>query len=226
SGCGLAGPNAVLVVNQTAYWITQDFQIYAWQVGAPPTPLACPIHAEFKNNMVAGQVDKVIACSINAFSEVWFFYPDARDGNENTRYIALSLVQAGLPWFRGELPRTAAIDSGPALYPLFVDADGRGYWHESGHTADGNPLEAHITSSDIYLDEGERRVLVRGIWPDFEGQKGDVRLAIDFKDYPQSAARTRGPYLLPAGREKKDFLGEGRIAAVTFRSLAAPSFWR
>src|SRR5690606_7460785 len=123
SGCGLAGPNAVLVVNQTADWITPDFQIYAWQVGAPPTPLACPIHAEFKNNMVAGQVDKVIACSINAFSEVWFFYPDARDGNENTRYIALSLVQAGLPWFRGQLPRTAAIDSGPAPYPLFVDAD-------------------------------------------------------------------------------------------------------
>jgi hypothetical protein len=226
SGCGLVGPNAVVVINQTAYWITPDFQIYAWQIGAPPTPLRCPIQTDFKNNMVGGQVEKVVACSINAFSEVWFFYPDARDGIENTRYIAVSLAHEGLPWFRGELPRTAAIDSGPTPYPLFADAQGRGYWHENGHTAAGNPFEAYITTSDMYLDEAENRVLARGIWPDFEGQEGEVTLAIDFRDYPQSTARTKGPYTLSVGRERKDFLAEGRIASLTFWSLAAPSFWR
>jgi hypothetical protein len=230
SGCGLAGPNAVVIVNQTAYWVTPDFQFYAWQIGAPPSALQCPILKEFKDNVVGPQVEKVAAVSVGQFSELWFFYPDARDGIENTRYVAFGTIAdpstGALPWFRGQLPRTAAIDAGPTPYPLFAAFDGAVYWQENGQSADGEPLAAFITTSDLYLDEAERRVKVRGVWPDFEGQIGEVSLALALKDYPQSNARQKGPYALAAGQERRAFLAEGRVVSLTFASLAAPSFWR
>jgi hypothetical protein len=230
SGCGLAGPNAVVIVNQTAYWVTPDFQFYAWQIGAPPSALQCPILKEFKDNIVGLQVEKVIAVSVGQFSELWFFYPDSRDGVENTRYVAFSTIADGttgaLPWFRGQLARTAAIDAGPTQYPLFVAFDGTAYWHENGHSANELPITAFIKTSDLYLDEAERRVLARGIWPDFEGQIGEVSLSLEAKDYPQSTARQKGPYALPTGMPRRQFLAEGRVFTVTFSSDATPSFWR
>jgi hypothetical protein len=222
--CGLLGPNAVTVSNGVAYWLTPDLTPYGWQLGSPPAPLKFPIRNEFVQNFEAGQAEKAVACSNSMFGEVWFFYPDSRDGIENSRYVAVS-TQDGA-WFRGILGRTAATDAGPTPNPLWVDYSGNVYWHESGNSANGGNISWYIQSSAQYLDEAQRRVLIRGIWPDFENQQGTVSLNVSYRAYPQATDRTKGPYALAVMAEKRDFLADGRIASVRFSGSSAPAFVR
>lgn len=222
--CGLLGPNAVTVINGTAYWMTPDLTPYQWSLGSPPSPVNCPIRDEMVANFEIGQAEKAVACSNGRFGEVWFFYPDSRDGLENSRYIASSVYDGA--WFRGELARTAATDAGPTAYPLWVDYAGNCYWHESGTSANGGEISWYIESSAQYIDEAQGRVLIRGIWPDFENQQGTVSLTVKYRAYPQAVERSKGPYALSAGVSKRDFLADGRIAALRFSGSSAPAFVR
>ena len=219
--CGLLGPHAVTVVNGTAYWLTPDLTPYQWSLGGAPTPIPCPIRNEFVANFEIGQAEKAVACSNGRFGEVWFFYPDSRDGIENSRYIALSLYDGA--WFRGHLARTAAVDAGPTANPLWVTYSGDCYWHETGNSANGSEIAWHIETSAQYLNDAQDRVLIRGIWPDFEDQQGTVSLTIKYRAYPQAAERTKGPYSLTVGTSKRDFLADGRIAALRFSGSSAPA---
>ena len=72
----------------------------------------------------------------------------------------------------------------------------------SWKAADGVALSWFVESSSQYLGEGERRTLLRGVWPDFEAQQGDVSLSVKTRAYPQGADTTKGPFTLPVGREK------------------------
>lgn len=224
NNCGLAAPNAFTVINQAAYWLTPDLQFYSYQVGFPPAPIPCPIRNDFKDNLDYDQIDKVVSTSITEFGEVWFLYPDARDGNENSRFVAVNLSDN--TWFRGTLERTAAIDSGPQRYPVMVDPTSYVYFHENGNDADGGALEWSIRTADMYLDDAQRRVDLDGIWPDFEDQQGTVYLRIWTKNYPHGEAKAKGPYALAPGREKRDFLINTRIASLEFYQEAAPAFAR
>ena len=225
--CGCAGPNAVTVINQTAYWLTPDLQFYAWQLGSPPAPIPCRISDEFKDNIDTDQIAKVVCAGVSEFNEVWWHYPDSRDGTENSRYVAVSLVE-GLPWFRGTLDggRTAAIDSGPQRYPVMVDTDGYIQNHEMGNDADGSALSWHIESGDIYMENGERRFQLQGIRPDFENQLGDITLTIRTKPYPADDKATKGPWTLEAGRSKRDFMVDTAIAAFKFSGNSDDAFAR
>jgi len=103
TNCGLLGPNAMTVFNQTAYWVTPDLQFYAWQIGASPQMIPCPILRDFGDNMVGSQKDKVVCTGVSRFGEVWWFYPDARDGIENSRYVAMSTFDGECAAPRGSL---------------------------------------------------------------------------------------------------------------------------
>lgn len=222
--CGLIGPNAVEVVNQVAYWVTPDLLFYRWALGAAPEALPCPIHQDFATNMVTTQGEKLVASSIGKFSEVWFHYPDGRDGIENSRYVALN-TKDGV-WFPGVLARTAAIDAGPTQYPLMTTYAGAIYWHENGNSADGGVLDWSLSSSDFYLGQAEQMVLLRSMWPDFKDQQGPVSMTLTLRDFPQADERSVGPYTLSPGQSRQDFMTQGRIAALTFSASAAPTFMR
>lgn len=222
--CGLAGPNAAVVFNGTAFWVTPDLQVYTWTPGAPPAPLKCPIRTDFAENMVTSQMEKIVATSVSEFGEIWFIYPDSRDGIECSRAIAYSIAENA--WFPNLIARTAAIDSGPTRWPLFVSYGGTAYYHENGNTADGGALSWSLESSDFYLGEADQRFMIRDIWPDFEDQVGPISLTVNLKAYPQSTPRTKGPYTLETGRTRKDFLADGRIAAISLSGSSAPAFAR
>lgn len=214
-GCGLAGPQAAVVVNQTAYWLTPDLQFYAYQYGGSPTPLPCPISREFQETIDTTQLAKVVAGSVGKFQEVLWYYPDSETG-EISRFVRAGVGDQALPWSKGDVPRTAYIDSGPLLYPLAVDFAGQAYLHENGTTANGETLSWFFETSPQYLGEGERRVLVRSIWPDFEAQEGAIALQFKTRNYPQADDKPKGPYTLAVGREKKDVRVEGRLISLRF----------
>lgn len=222
--CGIVGPNAVEVVDSTALWLAPDYQFRTWTIGGRVELVAPPIGKDLRDNIDRSQADKVAASALSQFGEVWWHYPDSRDGNENSRYVAVSMLD-GL-WFRGTMARTASINGGLLQYPTKATVDGMVYSHEFGNTADGDAISWSLTTSDIAIGDASSWAQVQGIWPDFEAQQGDVSLTVSLKPYPQATARTKGPYTLTDGASRKHFLMQGRVASFELSGSAAPTWMR
>ena len=225
--CGLIGPNAAVVVGQTAYWISPDRQFWAYGLGGAPQAFPCPIRTEFDENLAASQADKIVASSISAFSEIRFDYPDARDGEglENSRYLSVPVSGPDQgSWSKGEMARTAFVDAGPSLYPAGVDPDGQAYWHERGGSADGSALSWFVESADQYLSE-ETGMMVRCVWPDVKDQTGPVTMTITTRERPEGSERSAS-YVIAPTDDKVDTRISGRLARFRFAGSASPTAWR
>lgn len=222
--CGAAGPQATVVFGQTAYWMTPDLRFFAYTYGGAATEMRCTISREFRDNIDTSQIAKVVCQSNSQFGEVWWYYPDERDGDENSRYIMVNVANGS--WSKGDTARTAAIDSGTILYPLTVDYAGQTYLHENGQSANGSPLSWYIQTTPQYMGEAEQRFMVRGIWPDIEAQTGNITLTVYGREYPQATDVTKGTYTLAAGRQKKDFRASSRMISIRLSGSAAGTFMR
>ena len=220
--CGLIGPNASVVVGQTAYWVSPDRQFYSYSLGGQPEAITCPIRRDFADGLAASQGDKVVASSNAEFSEVRFDYPDRREGYENSRFLAVVVggPDAGA-WHRGVMDRTAFVDAGPSIYPIGVTFAGAVFHHERGRTADGAAFSWYIESADAYLDP-EAVLLARGLWPDFRDQVGPVTVALSGRFHPQGDSQTVSAALTP-GDAKADLLASGRLFRVRFSGNSAPT---
>lgn len=221
--CGLIGPNAAVVVGQTAYWASPDRQFHRYAVGGQPEPIPCPIRRDFAQELAASQGDKVVASSNAEFSEVRFDYPDRRDGYENSRYLALAVggSDAGA-WHRGIMARTAFVDAGPSAYPIGVTRDGAVHLHEKGRSADGAPFGWFIETADSYLDP-ENTLLVRGVWPDFRDQTGPVTVALVGRMHPQDAEAVSQSVIVSPGEARADLLATARLFRLRFSGESAPT---
>lgn len=224
--CGLIGPNAAVVLGSTAYWVSPDRQFHAYTLGGAVSPIACPIREEFGDNLAASQGDKVVASSIAEYGEIRWDYPDARDGYENSRYVAVAVEgpDAG-SWYKGEMDRTAMCDAGPSSYPIAATYDGQLYWQEKGNSADGGALVSYIETADIYLDEN-LVWLTRSVWPDIADQVGPVSLTVTTRFFPQGDATSSATFAIAAGQDTVDFKTKGRLFRFRFGGDSAPSYFR
>lgn len=221
--CGLIGPNAAVVVGQTAFWASPDRQFYRYAVGGQPEPLGCPIRSDFAEQLAASQGDKVVASSNSEFGEVRFDYPDRRDGYENSRFLAVAVEGADAgAWHRGIMARTAMIDAGPSAYPIGVSYDGAVFLHEKGRSADGASFPWFIETADTYLDP-ERTLLVRGVWPDFKNQQGPVTVSVTPRLHPQDEELPSASAVMAPDDPKADLLVSGRLFRVRFSGQSAPT---
>jgi hypothetical protein len=221
--CGLIGPNAAVVVNQAAYWLGVDGQFYRYGLGGGVEPIPCPIRDDLFQNLAIAQADKITASSNSRFSEVRWDYPDARDGAENSRYAALSLVGQG--WHRGTMGRSAMIDAGPSQDPIGVTAGGDVYWQERGQSADGQPLDWSLETADQYIGE-DQTALVLGLWPDVKAQVGPVSISVVSRFKPQGVETVSGPFAMAPGQDKVDLRCSGRLFRLRFEGRSLPSFAR
>jgi len=221
--CGLIGPNAAVVVGQTAFWVSPDRQFYSYALGGQPEPVPCPIRRDFAEELAASQGDKVVASSNAEFSEVRFDYPDRREGYENSRYVAVAVngPDAGA-WHRGVMARTAFVDAGPSAYPIGVTYGGEVFLHERGRSADGGSFGWFIETADTYLD-AEATMLVRGLWPDFKDQIGPVTVEVAGRLHPQASEAARAAVTMAPGEPKADLLTSGRLFRVRFSGESAPT---
>lgn len=222
--CGLIGPNAAIVVGQTAYWPTPAGQFMRCSLGGAPDELPCTVRDDFFTNLAASQADKIVASSCAQFNEIRFDYPDARDGFENSRYVAACLRD--LAWTRGVMSRSAYVDAGPSVSPIGVTPTGDVYWHERGHSADGEPLNWFLESADQYIDEDRRRMMLRDVEPDFEDQIGPIKLTVVTRDFAQGEDYEWEPVMLAAGQGFEDFRAEGRFIRTRWEGSGVPSFAR
>lgn len=220
--CGSISPGGPVVTGQTAAWISPDAQFWSCGLGGAPQQMDCPIRKDFADNISQGQFDKIVGATIGTYQEVRWFYPDARDGLENSRDICLNPQG----WCRGRLDRTAFVDAGPADSPIGTTAAGNIYWHERGNSADGGVITGFMESTDFYLDEAEAGLMINGIWPNFKDQVGALTLTIYGREYPQSTERSYGPWTLVPGMAKKSFRLSARVVRVRIDWATSPAYAR
>jgi len=221
---GPMSARSVCVVNGIAYWMGFDHQLRSWTPGSLPASMACPISKEFRLYCeIANQVNAAFLVQNAAHHELWFSYYDNRG---QVRYIAVSLIDGA--WFRGIRDMSACIDSelvrvlsGPSSTGVLIsDSAGVIALREvlnSGLESDS----AFIQSADQYLDEGQRRMMVRRLIPDFEEQSGSISLTLYMRDRPKSSTVTKGPYTIEGTDTKKDFRASGKLMAVKFSAQSA-----
>jgi hypothetical protein len=222
--CGLIGPNAVAVRGQSAFWLAPDLMFYGTSLGGEPTTIPCPMRDELRNNLTPSQKDKIVASTLSAFGELWFFYPDSRDGLEVSRAMFTSIADGW--WSKAQLVRTSFIDAGPADYPIGVDASGNCYWHERGTSADGGQITGYLEAGPQYINAGQQSIYLRAFQPAFAGQIGTLNLTVETREKPQSPAVTSGPFMVAPGQLKVDLHTEGRIISWRLDFASGPLSWR
>lgn len=233
--CGLHHSRTVTVVDGVAYWMSRDLRFWRWAPGGMPEAIPCPIlkdlHDNYEYTTTGG---RSFATSVTKFREVWFFYPDARDGANTSRYLALNIDEG--TWFRGQMARDCMIDN-PVLRNLSTVAEtssilsvgtaGQVYLQELGKSDNGAALSWHIQSADQYVDEGDREIEVQRYIHDAEDQTGSIKLSVNVRLRPNSTATTKGPYTITTSDTKKDFRATGKIVSVKFEDAdATNSYWR
>ncbi|MDO8408884.1 MAG: hypothetical protein Q7S93_02315 [Phenylobacterium sp.] len=218
--CGLIGPNAFAVAGSQAVWLAPDLQFRSYALGGAVQIIPCPIRDEMAQNLASAQGDKITATSISIYDEIRFDYPDARDGNENSRYLAVCLGDGS--WSKGVMARTAFVDAGPQQDPIGVTPGGQVFWHERGRSADGGAFTWFIESADQLLSE-DQTLMVRGLWPDMVGQAGPAALRLSTRLKPQGESRTYGPYPLAPGVERVDVRASGRLFRVRLSGQGSPT---
>lgn len=222
-GCGLIGANAAAVKDGTAYWLTGAGEFYRFD-GQAPAPIPCPVQRYVTDNLSWVQADKIY-CAINsANSEVWWFYPDRRDGNEASRYVAYNYAEDH--WTVGTFDRTAWVDAGVWQNPIATDTKGGLYFHERLFSADGGAIEAHLESAPSDIGDGDQLMAILRIVPDIEDLQGGVNVRVRGRQFPAGPERDYGPYTILPTTQQIFFRATARQMALRFDSASAPSFWR
>jgi len=224
-GCGLIGPNAAALVGGVWYWMTPTGAFFAYG-GAQPQMLSCSLGRDLKDHLAWVQQDKVYAASLvgKNYAEVWWFYPDRRDGNECSRYVIYDTLRG--TWSCGTFDRTAFIGGGAFEYPLATDLDGRIWFHEKGFTADGGPRGWFLTSAFNTQPDGQ--VIINGVRPDTEDLQGGTTFTFTSKIRTAKSIATRvyPPVGLSAASGEKSIRVKGEQIGFTVAGFGAPTFWR
>lgn len=217
---------SVVLRGATAYWLSPERVFYQWTPGTLPVPIPCPISKAFRDEF-GPHTNRIHGAQIGRFNEVWWFHSSVSDfvsyGNECSRYVAFNIEDG--TWFRGLMRRTAMWDGDDLGRIVTTNLDDKKLLEHEASSPDIS-FDWHIQSADQYLDEGETESMIRGIFPDFEDQVGDVSLTVYVRQRPQSSATTKGPYTLSTSTTKKDFRASGKVVAVKVSGTGATSYMR
>ena len=184
----IAGPRAVAVANNTAYWMGNDkFYAYSGRVETLP----CSLRNHVFSNINFDQMEQIVSGTNEGWNEIWWFYPTA-DSNVNNAYVIYNHLER--IWYYGSIERTAWNDSPLRQYP---QAAGQQiiYNHEQGIDADGLPMESFITSSDFDITDGDEFMLIKRILPDIDftgstAEAPEILLTMRPRNFPGSVYKT------------------------------------
>ena len=180
----IASPRCVAGASNILFWMGADkFYMYNGKVDTLP----CTLRDFVFNNINFDALAYVYAGTVEAQSEVWWFYP-SKNSSTNDSYIVYNYKE-GI-WFYGSLNRSAWLDSNLRQFPQAV-GDNFVYNHEVGNDADGSAMSAFITSSDFDIGDGDKFTLVNRIIPDvsFTGSNASeptVKMTVKPRNFPGS----------------------------------------
>lgn len=225
---GLIGPNAAAVFDQIVIWLGGDRKFYRYSPGGLVEPVGCPVSNELAS-MPESQRSKVIASTIAAFSEVWFFFP--KDSLEVDRAISVSLMptETGqLLWSTHDLARTWFMDVGPTRFPIGVSYAGAIYHHERGQSDNGGAMAWHVKTKAQYIEKGQKRLLLSNGFPDLRSSTTDslvgaATFTFKTRDAPQGAVTESDPITVLSSSDQLDFFLEGRMIELEISGETTPT---
>lgn len=212
SSCGVMGPHAVAIVadpgGDVAYWMgSNSFWIYDGLV----RKLTCELQDYVFKDVNILQRAKCFAAANVAYGEVWFFYCSS-SSNEIDRAVIYSYENQ--TWSKATIGRLAWCDAGIFPLPLAVDIDGVIYEHESGETANGDPMPSYVLSHPLTIGVGQQMMQIADFWPDMEPASAPCDLTLVGRYYPGAPDELFGPYRFDPSVEKIDLSIEVRQVQV------------
>ncbi len=222
SGCGLIGALARCEHNGVITWASRD-NFYRY-TGAAPDPIPCTLRREFFDNLSPNQGEKIVAGILPAYSEVWFFKPDARDGIECSRYAAVRWDEGH--WTAGTFDRSAWIKPGIFEHPIAFGTDGKVYYHETGTSAVGGEIDWFIETGYFDIGDGDNIMFLRRIIGDFDDLQGPVYYLVSGRMFPNGVVRSDGPHLHNSLTNKIDLRFSARQMKLKIYGRSSPCFAR
>lgn len=231
TGCGLLGKNAAVEHQGMVFWWARNGQFYIFQ-GGEPKVIPSPVRRTAWRNLSPSQEEKVF-CAVNAeFNEIWWFYPDKRDlqddgtpGTECSRYVAYNWADG--TWMTGILPRTAWITAGIYSNPIgFGATDGMIYFHERGNTANGATIDWSLSTGLFDVADGNNMFLITKYIPDFADQAGNIDVDIAFKRWNRGDEMNSTSFSVTPTTREVNFRQLGRQCQITWSAGANSAFAR
>lgn len=214
-GCGGVGARGACYSNRRLYWASNQKQFYYYD-GAECEPVFCPGEKTVFDNISGVQGD-LIELHAHSNGEVFCAYPDARDGNEVSRYAHFNRT---IKWSFGTCDRTAWTDVVRATgYPIGAATDGYLYFHEKGVTADGvDDLNWSARATGIEIGDGNTLAEVSGFINDAADQRGPYSVRfIGFSANQNSPPQDSGNIPVTLGsQEILGFFIQGRQIDIEF----------
>ena len=221
--CGLIGKQAMAIAGGRVFWWGRDNQFYAYS-GGEPEIIPCGVRREIEGNLAPAQEEKIVAGVVSEFSEIWWFYPDSRDGNECSRYICFNYAEG--VWTKGTLGRTSWLPAGVYAFPVGFGTDNRIYFQERGRTDNGATLDWSLKTGLFDIKEGETVFAVRRYIPDFADQIGNVEVSFTFSQWQRGPQVDAGTYTITPITRDIPLRHMGRQAQITFAAGANSQFVR
>jgi hypothetical protein len=165
--CGLHGPNAVVVMGNTAYWMGhRGFYKYDGFV----QPLECPIIETIFRNWNDGASGRIFGIAVPLHNEIWWFYQD--NGTSVPSKCIRYNPSTGM-WYKENLTRSCGIDAvwpsgsgSPNNQPAHVLFDTNGdipYVHEVEFSTVAG---AFLESGAFALGDGDQTMLIQKVLAD------------------------------------------------------------
>jgi hypothetical protein len=228
TGCGLIGRKAAGALNGVFYWMGQTQFFVLGGEGVMPIP--CPIWDAIFQDLDTDNADKIRFAGNSNFNEIAWYYPTVGSGGEVSNYVKYNVALNC--WDYGTLERTAWINQSVLGPPIGAGPDGFIYQHEVGYDADGVPMNSYFQTGYFQIGEGEFKIFVDQVWPDFkyglydQTQSANLKLTFYVTNYPGDTPREYGPYNMNVHKRYLTPRFRGRLVSIKVESDDAASFWR
>ena len=188
TACGIASRKAAVAIDEGAFWMGKK-GFYTFN-GSTATEISCEVADYVFDDLNPSQVSKVYAVHNSQFGEIWWFYPSA-SATENDRYVTLDYKEGH--WATGVIDRTAGVDQGIFVNPIWADASGNLYNQETGYTH--GSVKPYAESGSISLGNGDTIMKVSKLIPD-ERTQGQVEVTFKTRFHPNDSETSHGAYTL------------------------------
>lgn len=186
TSCGTSSRKSLVAVGEGAFWMGKN-NFFMFN-GSSVSVIKCDVLDHVFGDINRAQISKSFGVHNGRFGEIWWFYPSS-GSMENDKYVSYDYQEN--VWTVGDLSRTAGFDAGVFTTPVWFDAVGTAYNHETGHAYDGNL--PYVESGPISIGAGDNVMHLTQLIPD-ELNGGDVTAVVKTRFHPNDTEREYGPY--------------------------------
>jgi hypothetical protein len=229
-GAGMIAKHAWGKLGEAVYWMGKK-NIWKYDNNGPHI-VPCPVWDAIFQDMDLNNIAKCHVGVNKSFSEIMFFWPSKSGNLGYCDKMAKFNIEEGA-WDLSNIQRSVWKDSDTFDYPVAMTNDGFVYSHENGFDADGNVLNPYFESGFFYVANGQQKVFIDRIYPDFKWgefngtQNANLLFTLKtIEEMGQTVPDVYGPYLVNQNSKWIEPRVRARQVSVRIESQDQGSFWR